>query len=96
VDESLKRRAPKAVDSIVIKGIKFVVNHKAEKNLSAIDKSGKLLWEKTVPLKEVDLGEEADVRKVFIKELREEKGLLVVIDEANNKYLVDPLNGKVL
>ena len=80
------KMGPKGVDSISINGLRFMVIHNAKNNLSAFDSKGRLVWSKKICSSEDN--------NVQIMELKEEKGKLVVVDDANKKYILAPLNGK--
>lgn len=80
---------PRGVDSISINGLRFIVIHNAKNNLSAFDSKGKLVWSK-----KVSSSKSSEESAVLISELKEEKGKLVVIDEANKKYIISPTDGK--
>jgi len=94
--ESYKRMGPRMVDSISIGGLRFMVSHNSKNNLSAFDSKGKLVWSKKIISGKIDPSEEKDVQEIYIRELKEEKGKLVVIDEANKKYVLSPTDGKEL
>ena len=94
--ESYKRVGPRAVDSISIGGLRIMVCHNAKNNLTAFDSKGKVVWAKNIGAAEFDSDEEADVQEVYIKELKKEKGKLVVVDESNKNYVIDPASGKEL
>ena len=82
------KMGPKGVDSISIGGLRFMVIHNAKNNLSAFDSKGKLVWSKKICSSEEN--------NVQIIELKVEKGKLIVIDEANKKYVISPTDGKEL
>jgi hypothetical protein len=94
------REAPKKVDPVIFNDIKIVAENKSPETMSvvtAIDiKTNKLLWSKEVYKVRMNSFVETDTQWVFIKELRIEEDKLIVINEKQKKFVLDPYTGEKL
>ena len=87
-----KRKAPKPVNPIVLKGIEYRAPLSVEKlgMVEAWDmESSRLLWEKQIyPVKSRD-GLEQDAQWVFISGLSIDGGKLIVMNERGERFALD-------
>ncbi|MFA5794784.1 MAG: WG repeat-containing protein [Candidatus Brocadiia bacterium] len=90
-----KRVGPKDVAPIIHNGVKYTAPHGKMGYVEAWDvSSGKKLWETKVYDVEMKPMLEKDVQMVYITSLSIEDGRLVVINENNAKYYLNPANGQ--
>ena len=93
-----KRKPPVKIEPIVHEGVKYVVpNDKGREGyIEARDaKTGDLLWRETLFTITINPRLEEDVQWVFIRELQVVDGRIVVIDETNRGYSIDPRTKEV-
>ena len=86
-----KRSAPKEVPALTRNGVVYSVPHEKMGTVAAKEeKSGKELWSKQIYTVKYEPGLETDVQDCFITELRFEKEVLIVSNENNDQYELDP------
>lgn len=88
-----KRAAPPVVDPVELNGVRYTApNDEGDRGyIRAVDiKTGKTLWDLTVYKVRIDPLLEKDVQHVYIRKLRLAGGKLVVEDEANRTFTVNP------
>jgi hypothetical protein len=94
-----KRFAHPIVASVFWKGIEFRTSHgQGDGYVEAVDtKSGKKLWGKLVYKTPFHRGQEWDNQSVYVKSLYlDENKKLIIINEKEILFLLDPLTGKIL
>lgn len=88
-----KRAAPPVVDAVEDNGTRYIAPNDdgARGYVRAVDvKTGKPLWELTVYKVTIKPMLEKDVQHVYIRKLRVAAGKLMVEDETNRSFTVDP------
>jgi hypothetical protein len=86
-----KRGAPKEVPLITRDGITYSVPHDQMGFVIAKDeKTGRLIWSKQIYVVKYDPLLEQDVQDCFITELRFEGGKLVISNEHDGQFELDP------
>jgi hypothetical protein len=88
-----KRAAPPLVAPVERDGVRYTApNDEGGRGyIRAVDaKTGKTLWDLTVYKVRIDPLLEKDVQHVYIRKLRLTGGKLVVEDESNRSFTVDP------
>jgi outer membrane protein assembly factor BamB len=86
-----KRAAPKDVPPVTRDGVVYSAPHDQMGCVVAKDeKTGKVLWTKKVYIVKYDPNLESDVQDCFITELRFEDGKLIVSNEKNEQFELDP------
>ena len=96
-----KRGAPAEVKPVICEGIEYRAPHSTIASnkmgvVEAWDKAtGKILWEQKVNTVAIDTNLEVDVQHVFITKLEIDAGKLIVTNERNDRYSIDPKTQKV-
>lgn len=91
-----KKIAPKKVKPLIYNQIKFITLHENMGYVQAGDlNSGKLLWKKKIYDVQINPHFEPDMQRVFIKELSLVNGKIIVVNELDDKYELDPKNNDV-
>lgn len=94
------RAFPAKIESIIYKDIRIVAKNNSPDNMGIIQAFNKntntLLWSKKIYKVKIDPNIEEDTQWVFIKEMKIEDNKLLIVNEQNKIYEVDPNTGKVL
>ena len=93
-----KRTEPNPVPTLKIGNIKIVVpnDNGFRGYVEARDKtSDEKLWDKTIYKVWKNPFKESDVQWIFIKSISEQDGKVIITDERNRKYSLDPKSKKV-
>ena len=92
--------APITISPIIYKDIKIVAENSSPDNMGIVKafnvNTNKLMWSKKVYKVKIKPGIEDDTQWVFIKEIKINNDKLLVVNENNKIYKVDPNTGKVL
>lgn len=92
--------APVKITPIIYKDAKIVAENNSPENMGIIQafdiNTNKLLWSKQVYKVRMKPNVEADTQWVFIKDIKIEGDKLVVINEKQKTYTLDPITGNSL
>ena len=92
--------APIIISPIIYKDIKIVAENSSPNNMGIVEafnvNTNKLIWSKKVYKVKIKPGVEEDTQWIFIKEIKINNDKLLVVNEYNKIYQVDPNTGKVL
>lgn len=92
--------APVKITPIIYKDIKIVAENNSPENMGIVQafdiNTNKLIWSKQVYKVRMKPNVEADTQWVFIKDMKIEGDKLVIINEKQKTYTLDPLTGNSL
>lgn len=95
-----KAYAPSAILPVLYKDIRILTENSSQYNMGIVQafntKTNKLIWSKKIYEVNIDSNIEEDVQLVFIKDMKIENDKLVVINEKNVSYTLDPYTGEGL
>lgn len=95
-----KAYAPSAIPPVLYKDIRILTENSSQYNMGIVQafntKTNKLIWSKKIYEVNIDSNIEEDVQLVFIKDMKIENDKLVVINEKNVSYTLDPYTGEGL
>lgn len=87
-----KRTLPPKIEPVVYEGVRYCAPNDNGRvaHVDAYDvKTGEKLWQKKIFENAINLSLEEDVQWIFIKSMEIAKGNLMVVDERENRYLLD-------
>lgn len=94
------RMEPPKIETVIYKNIRIVAENSSPDTMSLVEafdiNTDKLLWSKEIYKVKMNPSIEADVQWVFIEELRIEDDRLIVINERQQIFILDPGTGKIL
>jgi hypothetical protein len=92
--------APSRIPPIIYKDIKIVAENSSPDNMGIVQafnvKTNKLIWSTKVYGVKIEPGIEEDTQWIFIKEIKINNDKLLVVNEKNKTFQVDPNTGRVL
>ena len=91
---------PAKIASIMYKDIKIVAENSTPDNMGVVQafnvNTNKLVWSKKVYKVTIKPGVEDDTQWIFIKEIKIDNDKLLVINESNKIYEIDPNTGEIV
>ena len=93
-------RAPVKITPIIYKDIKIVAENSSPYDMGIVQafdiNTNKLIWSKQVYKVKLKSNVEADTQWVFIKDMKIDEDKLVVINERQKMFTLDPITGENL
>ncbi len=89
--------APEKIPPVIYKDIKFVAENSSPENMGIVQafhvNTDKLIWSKKVYTVKINPNVEEDTQEIYIKEMKIENDKLVIINENQKKYILNPNTG---
>lgn len=100
VEVSADRVSPAKISPIIYKDIKIVAENSSPNNMGIVQafdtNTNKLIWSKQVYEVKMKPNVEADTLWVFIKDMKIDGDKLVVVNERQKMFTLDPITGENL
>jgi len=97
---SADRGLPAKIEPIIYNNIKIAAENNTPDNMGIVQafdvNTNKLLWSTRVYKVKIKNGIEEDTQWIFIREMKIENDTLIIINERNKVYELDPVTGKDL
>ena len=94
------RTMPVKIEPVIYNNIRITAENSTKYNMGIVkaynNTTGAFMWQKKIYNVGIFPNLEEDAQLVFIKEMKIHDGMLLVINEKNRVYKVDPLTGRVL
>ena len=91
---------PAKISPVIYNDLRIVAENNSSDNMGIVQafnvNTNKLIWSKKIYKVEIKSGIEEDTQWIFIKEIKIDNDKLLVVNESNKIYEVDPNTGKVL
>lgn len=91
---------PAKISPVIYNDLRIVAENNSSDNMGIVQafnvNTNKLIWSKKIYKVKIKSGIEEDTQWIFIKEIKIYNDKLLVVNESNKIYEVDPNTGKVL
>lgn len=92
--------APPQINPLIYNDIKITASNSTPDDMGIVQafntKTNNLLWSKKIYKVRINPNVEEDTQLVFITEMKFEDDKLIVVNERQDQYIVDPYTGEVL
>jgi len=91
---------PAKISPVIYNDLRIVAENNSSDNMGIVQafnvNTNKLIWSKKIYKVKIKSGIEEDIQWIFIKEIKIDNDKLLVVNESNKIYEVDPNTGKIL
>jgi len=91
---------PAKISPVIYNDLRIVAENNSPDNMGIVqafnENTNKLIWSKKIYKVKIKSGIEEDTQWIFIKEIKIDNDKLLIVNESNKIYEVDPNTGKVL